>query len=58
MALRPEEITSVLEKELSSFETELKMDSVGTILKIGDGIATIYGLDEAMSGELLEFRVD
>ncbi|MGC9327682.1 MAG: F0F1 ATP synthase subunit alpha [Candidatus Hinthialibacter sp.] len=55
MALRPEEITSVLEKELASYETDLKMDSVGTILKIGDGIATIYGLDEAMSGELLEF---
>ncbi len=55
MALKPEEITAVLEKELSSFETELKMDSVGTILKIGDGIATIYGLEEAMAGELLEF---
>ena len=55
MALRPEEITSILEKELSSFETELKMDSVGTILNIGDGIARIYGLEEAMSGELLEF---
>ena len=55
MALRPEEITSILEKELAAFETGLKMDSVGTILKIGDGIATIYGLEEAMSGELLEF---
>ena len=55
MALRPEEITSILEKELSSFETTLKMDSVGTILNIGDGIARIYGLEEAMSGELLEF---
>ncbi len=55
MALRPEEITSVLEKELSSFETDLKMDSVGTILRVGDGIATIYGLEEAMAGELLEF---
>ncbi len=55
MALRPEEITSVLEKELSSFETDLKMDTVGTILSLGDGIATIYGLEEAMAGELLEF---
>ncbi len=55
MALRPEEITSVLERELASFETGLKMDTVGTILKIGDGIATIYGLEEAMAGELLEF---
>ncbi len=55
MSLRPEEITSVLEQELSQFETGLKMDTVGTILSIGDGIATIYGLEEAMAGELLEF---
>ncbi|MEW6239141.1 MAG: F0F1 ATP synthase subunit alpha [Candidatus Omnitrophota bacterium] len=55
MALRPDEIASVLEKELASFETELKMDSVGTILRIGDGIAVIYGLEDAMAGELLEF---
>ncbi len=55
MALRPDEIASVLEKELASFETGLKMDSVGTILRIGDGIATIYGLEDAMAGELLEF---
>ncbi len=55
MALRPEEITSVLEQELSSFEAGLQMDSVGTILRIGDGIATIYGLQDAMAGELLEF---
>ncbi|MGI6455909.1 MAG: F0F1 ATP synthase subunit alpha [bacterium] len=55
MALRSDEITSVLEQELATFETELKMDSVGTILKVGDGIATIYGLEDAMAGELLEF---
>ncbi|MBI1389609.1 MAG: F0F1 ATP synthase subunit alpha [bacterium] len=55
MALRPEEITSVLEKELSAFETDLKMESVGSILKVGDGIAVIYGLEDAMAGELLEF---
>ncbi|MDP8244167.1 MAG: F0F1 ATP synthase subunit alpha [Candidatus Hinthialibacter antarcticus] len=55
MALRPEEITSVLERELSAFETDLKMETVGSVLKVGDGIATIYGLEEAMSGELLEF---
>ncbi|RJP18204.1 MAG: F0F1 ATP synthase subunit alpha [Candidatus Omnitrophota bacterium] len=55
MALRPEEITSVLERELSAFETDLKMDKVGTILKVGDGIASIYGLEDAMAGELLEF---
>ena len=55
MALRPEEITSVLEQELSSYQQELELESVGTILRIGDGIATIYGLEQAMAGEMLEF---
>ncbi|MFH1739869.1 MAG: F0F1 ATP synthase subunit alpha [bacterium] len=55
MPLRPEEITSLLEKEITQYESGLQMDKVGTILKIGDSIATIYGLDEAMYGELLEF---
>lgn len=55
MPLRPEEITSLLEQEISQYETGLRMDKVGTILKIGDSIATIYGLEEAMAGELLEF---
>ncbi len=55
MALKPDEIASVLEQELASFDTELKMDSVGTILSVGDGIATVYGLEDAMAGELLEF---
>ncbi|HPA44424.1 MAG TPA: F0F1 ATP synthase subunit alpha, partial [bacterium] len=55
MPLRPEEITSLLEQEITQYETGLHMDKVGTILKIGDSIATIYGLEEAMAGELLEF---
>ncbi|HOE11606.1 MAG TPA: F0F1 ATP synthase subunit alpha [bacterium] len=55
MPLRPEEITSLLEQEITQYETGLHMDKVGTVLKIGDSIATIYGLEEAMAGELLEF---
>ena len=55
MALRPEEITSILKEEIKSFEAGVKMESTGIILSIGDGIARIYGLDDCMAGELLEF---
>jgi len=55
MAIRAEEITNVIERELSQFESSLDVEKVGTILRIGDNIATIYGLNEAMAGELLEF---
>ena len=52
MALRPDEITEILEQELSGFQTELDIKNVGTVLKVGDAIATVYGLNEAMAGEL------
>jgi len=55
MDLRPEEITAVIEKQLESYEKNLQMEDVGTILTIGDSIATVYGLNDAMIGELLEF---
>ncbi len=58
MGLRPEEITSVLSKELQNYEAELDIQDVGTVLKVGDNIATVYGLLNAMSGELLEFPGD
>ena len=58
MALKPEEITRVLQDELAGFGTELKMVDVGTVLEIGDGIARVYGLSGCKSGELLEFPVD
>src|SRR3989338_814567 len=55
MALRPEEITSILKQEIKDYETGVKMESTGIILSIGDGIARVYGLDDCMAGELLEF---
>ncbi|MFW6286871.1 MAG: F0F1 ATP synthase subunit alpha [Candidatus Sumerlaeota bacterium] len=58
MGLRPEEITSVLSKELQNYEKELDIKDVGTVLKVGDNIATVYGLLNAMAGELLEFPGD
>jgi F-type H+-transporting ATPase subunit alpha len=55
MSLRPEEITDIIEKELRGYKSELQMEDVGTVLKVGDSIATLYGLSNAMAGELLEF---
>ncbi|MDQ2799643.1 MAG: F0F1 ATP synthase subunit alpha [Armatimonadota bacterium] len=55
MAIRPEEITSILERELDAYKSEIEEVGVGTILQVGDGIARIYGLQECMVGELLEF---
>tara|TARA_B100000315_G_scaffold253559_1_gene292585 strand:+ start:4108 stop:5616 length:1509 start_codon:yes stop_codon:yes gene_type:complete len=55
LALRAEEITSIIKKELSGYEEKLKMESVGTVLQVGDGIARVYGLDDCMYMELLEF---
>jgi F-type H+-transporting ATPase subunit alpha len=55
MAFRPEEVSSIIQTELERHETTLETESVGTILQIGDGIVRIWGLWEAMAGELLEF---
>ena len=55
MTLRPEEITSILKQEIKDYEAGVKMESTGIILSIGDGIARVYGLDDCMAGELLEF---
>lgn len=58
MAFRPEEVSSILQKEIEKYQTKLEMNSVGTILQIGDGIARIWGLEDAMQSELLEFPGD
>ncbi len=51
-----QEITSVLKKEIASYEQKLQVTDVGTVIEVGDGIARIYGLRNAMAGELLEFE--
>lgn len=58
MAIRPEEITSILERELASYNRELEEVGVGTVLQVGDGIARVYGLQDCMVSELLEFLDD
>ena len=55
MAIRPEEITSILEQELKSYENKLDVEKVGTVLQVGDGIARVYGLPGCQVGEMLEF---
>ena len=56
MAINVAEITSVLKNEIANFEQQLQVSDVGTVLEVGDGIARIYGLKNAMAGELLEFQ--
>jgi F-type H+-transporting ATPase subunit alpha len=58
MAFRPEEVSSILQKEIEKYSAKLEMESVGTILQVGDGIARIWGLEDAMQSELLQFPND
>ena len=54
MAIRPEEITSVIKKQIEGYSSDTELKEVGYVLQVGDGIARIYGLENAMAGELLE----
>ena len=55
MELRPAEVTSVLKKEIESYKGDTTMQSVGSVLSVGDGVARVYGLDDCMMNELIEF---
>jgi F-type H+/Na+-transporting ATPase subunit alpha len=55
MAIRPEEVTSILMQELQGYAAGIEQVGVGTVLEVGDGIARIYGLQDVMAGELVEF---
>jgi F-type H+-transporting ATPase subunit alpha len=55
MEIRPEEITSIIKKELEKYKGRMAMDSVGNVLQVGDAIARVYGLDDVMAGELVDF---
>ncbi|WP_353893154.1 F0F1 ATP synthase subunit alpha [Proteinivorax hydrogeniformans] len=56
--LRPDEISSVIKKQIEQFQGQLEVVDTGTVIHVGDGIARIHGLDNAMSGELLLFPGD
>jgi len=56
--VRPDEISAILRKQLSGFESETDIYDVGTVLQVGDGIARVYGLSKVMMSELVEFPND
>ena len=55
MNLKPEEISSIIKNQIKNYENKIKLTDTGSVLSVGDGIASVYGLENAMSGELLEF---
>jgi len=54
--IRPDEITNIIRQQIQDYDNSVKINNVGTVLQVGDGIARVYGLDDVMSGELLEFE--
>jgi F-type H+/Na+-transporting ATPase subunit alpha len=56
VSIRPDEISSIIKQQIEQYNQEVKVSNVGTVLQVGDGIARIYGLENAMSGELLQFE--
>ena len=55
MRAKPEEIVSLLREEIEGYDNKTRRTEEGMVLEVGDGIATIYGLDRAVYGELVEF---
>jgi len=56
MDIRPEEITSIISKVFDDYKVRLRTESTGRVLQVGDAIARVYGLDDAMMGEIIEFN--
>src|SRR6186713_1160939 len=55
MAIRSEEITTIIKSAIDQFDAGVETRSVGTVVEVGDGIAQVYGLEDALASELLEF---
>ena len=58
MSFRPEEVSAILAQELERYDAKLETKSVGSVLSVGDGIARVWGLEDAMAGELIKFPGD
>lgn len=56
VSIRPDEISSIIRQQIESYDQDIQVSNVGTVLQVGDGTARIYGLEQAMAGELLEFQ--
>ncbi|MGU3471552.1 F0F1 ATP synthase subunit alpha [Paenibacillus sp. D51F] len=55
MSIRPDEISTLIKQQIEQYKSEIQVDEVGTVIQVGDGIARVHGLENAMAGELLEF---
>ncbi|MEE0435343.1 MAG: F0F1 ATP synthase subunit alpha [Peptococcaceae bacterium] len=55
MSIRPDEISSILKEEIQNFDQTVETSEIGTVIEVGDGIARVHGLHNAMVNELLEF---
>lgn len=56
MSVKAEEISSLIKEQIENFDTEIEVSDIGSVIEIGDGIARVHGLDDAMAGELVEFE--
>ena len=56
VSIRPDEISNIIKQQIANYNQELQVSNVGTVLQVGDGIARVYGLEQCMAGELLEFE--
>ncbi|HSA07392.1 MAG TPA: F0F1 ATP synthase subunit alpha [Candidatus Gastranaerophilales bacterium] len=56
VSIKPDEISSIIKTKIEQYESKLEISNVGTVIEVGDGIARIYGLRNAMAGELVEFE--
>nr|QCI08890.1 ATP synthase CF1 subunit alpha [Wrangelia sp.] len=54
--IRPDEISNIIRKQIDTYNQDIQIANVGTVLQVSDGIARVYGLDEVMAGELLQFE--
>ncbi len=58
MLIRPEEVSDVIKKKINDYESKVKVDEIGYVIQASDGIAKIYGLENCMAGELIDFGND
>jgi F-type H+-transporting ATPase subunit alpha len=56
VSIRPDEISAILKQQISDYDKSVSVSNVGTVLQIGDGIARVYGLEQVMAGELVQFE--
>jgi len=56
VSIRPDEISAILKQQIADYDKSVSVSNVGTVLQIGDGIARVYGLEQVMAGELVQFE--